>query len=75
MAFLAAFLGGYHGTCEAILKELKSRLDGRSSSGASGIILVTGNPQGDDELMYNSLRHGKFHDFISKPLDLETDFV
>jgi CheY-like chemotaxis protein len=34
-------------------------------------ILLTGNPAGDSDLMYSSLRHGKFHDFISKPLDLQ----
>jgi CheY-like chemotaxis protein len=33
-------------------------------------ILITGNPNNDQELMYNSLRHGRFFEFISKPLDL-----
>jgi len=34
-------------------------------------ILITGNPNSDQELMYNSLRHGRFYEFINKPLDLE----
>ena len=34
-------------------------------------ILLTGNPSGDDNLMYKSLKQGRFHDFINKPLNLE----
>lgn len=34
-------------------------------------ILITGNPQNDQELMYNTLKHGRFYEFINKPLDLE----
>ncbi len=34
-------------------------------------ILITGNPSGDENLMQNSLRHGRFFDFINKPLDFE----
>lgn len=34
-------------------------------------ILITGNPAGDDNLMHRSLRHGRFYDFINKPLDFE----
>ena len=34
-------------------------------------ILITGNPGGDEHLMQNSLRHGRFFDFINKPLDFE----
>jgi CheY-like chemotaxis protein len=34
-------------------------------------ILITGNPGGDEHLLEKSLRHGRFYDFISKPLDLE----
>jgi CheY-like chemotaxis protein len=34
-------------------------------------ILITGNPGGDEHLLEKSLRHGRFYDFISKPLDFE----
>jgi CheY-like chemotaxis protein len=34
-------------------------------------ILITGNPGGDENLMHRSLRHGRFYDFINKPLDFE----
>jgi len=34
-------------------------------------VLITGNPAGDQELIYNSLRHGRFHDVILKPIDLQ----
>jgi CheY-like chemotaxis protein len=34
-------------------------------------ILITGNPAGDQNLMHRSLRHGRFYDFLSKPLDFE----
>lgn len=34
-------------------------------------ILITGNPGGDENLMHRSLRHGRFYDFINKPLDLD----
>lgn len=34
-------------------------------------VLLTGNPSGDGDLMYRSLRNSKFHDFISKPLNIE----
>jgi CheY-like chemotaxis protein len=34
-------------------------------------ILITGNPGGDQNLMHRTLRHGRFYDFISKPLDFE----
>lgn len=34
-------------------------------------ILITGNPAGDENLMHRSLRHGRFYDFINKPLDFE----
>jgi CheY-like chemotaxis protein len=34
-------------------------------------ILITGNPSGDDNLLHRTLRHGRFYDFINKPLDLE----
>ncbi len=34
-------------------------------------ILITGNPGGDEHLMERSLRHGRFYDFIGKPLDFE----
>lgn len=34
-------------------------------------MLITGNPGGDEHLMEKSLRHGRFYDFLSKPLDFE----
>lgn len=34
-------------------------------------ILITGNPEGDESLMHRSLRHGRFYDFVNKPLDFE----
>ncbi len=34
-------------------------------------ILITGNPGGDENLMHRSLRHGRFYDFLNKPLDFE----
>jgi hypothetical protein len=34
-------------------------------------ILITGNPNSDDDLMYRSLRNSRFYDFINKPVDLE----
>ena len=34
-------------------------------------ILITGNPGGDENLAHRSLRHGRFYDFINKPLDLD----
>lgn len=35
------------------------------------MILITGNPSGDDNLLHRSLRFGRFYDFINKPLDFE----
>ncbi len=34
-------------------------------------ILITGNPNGDDDLMYKSLKTNRFYDFINKPVDFE----
>ncbi|MEO7423703.1 MAG: response regulator [Fibrobacteria bacterium] len=34
-------------------------------------ILITGNPGGDENLIHRSLRHGRFYDFINKPLDFD----
>jgi CheY-like chemotaxis protein len=34
-------------------------------------ILITGNPGGDENLVHRSLRHGRFYDFINKPLDFD----
>ena len=34
-------------------------------------ILITGNPEDDNGLMYNSLRRGRFYDFIEKPVDFD----
>jgi CheY-like chemotaxis protein len=34
-------------------------------------ILITGNPSGDENLLHKSLRHGRFYDFINKPLDFD----
>ncbi len=34
-------------------------------------ILITGNPNQDDDLMYNALRRNRFYEFINKPMDLE----
>ncbi len=34
-------------------------------------ILITGNPSADDNLLHRSLRHGRFYDFINKPLDFD----
>ena len=34
-------------------------------------MLITGNPGGDEHLMEKSLRHGRFYDFLSKPLDFD----
>lgn len=34
-------------------------------------VLITGNPNQDEDLMYRSLRHGRFYEFIQKPLDLD----
>jgi CheY-like chemotaxis protein len=35
-------------------------------------ILITGNPNQDSDLLYRSLRHGRFFEFIQKPIDLDT---
>jgi CheY-like chemotaxis protein len=34
-------------------------------------ILITGNPNQDDDLMYKSLRKSRFYEFINKPMDLQ----
>jgi CheY-like chemotaxis protein len=34
-------------------------------------ILITGNPNGDGDLMYRALRGNRFYDFINKPVDFE----
>ncbi len=34
-------------------------------------ILVTANPQNDDDLLRRSLRHNRFYEFLDKPLNLE----
>lgn len=34
-------------------------------------ILITGNPNGDEDLMYRSLRHSRFFEFLNKPLDFD----
>jgi len=34
-------------------------------------ILITGNPENDDQLMYKTLRHSRFYEFIQKPVDFE----
>jgi CheY-like chemotaxis protein len=38
---------------------------------AMKFILITGNPDNDDDLMYNTLRGNRFFEFIRKPMDLE----
>jgi CheY-like chemotaxis protein len=35
-------------------------------------ILITGNPEGDNNLMYRSLRANRFYDFIQKPVDFDS---
>ena len=34
-------------------------------------ILITGNPENDENLMYESLRQGRFYEFIQKPVDFD----
>lgn len=34
-------------------------------------ILITGNPNADEDLMYKSLRKNRFYEFINKPVDFE----
>lgn len=34
-------------------------------------ILITGNPNGDEDLMYRSLRQSRFYEFLNKPLDFD----
>lgn len=34
-------------------------------------ILITGNPNSDEDLMYRSLRHSRFFEFLNKPLDFD----
>ena len=34
-------------------------------------ILITGNPENDENLMYRSLRRGRFYEFIQKPVDFD----
>jgi len=34
-------------------------------------ILITGNPENDEGLMYRSLRHNRFYEFIQKPVDFD----
>jgi CheY-like chemotaxis protein len=34
-------------------------------------ILITGNPNQDEDLLYRSLRHARFFEFIQKPMDLD----
>jgi len=37
-------------------------------------ILITGNPENDDQLMYKSLRHSRFYEFIQKPVDFDNKY-
>jgi CheY-like chemotaxis protein len=37
-------------------------------------ILLTGNPNDQEDLMYNSMRKNRFFDFLRKPLDFENHF-
>lgn len=34
-------------------------------------VLVTGNPNQDEDLMYRSLRRNRFYEFIQKPMEME----
>ena len=34
-------------------------------------VLITGNPAGDDNLLHQTLRQGRFYEFFNKPLNLE----
>lgn len=34
-------------------------------------ILITGNPNNDDDLMYRALRKNRFYEFFNKPLDFD----
>ena len=34
-------------------------------------ILITGNPENDENLMYNTLRQDRFYEFIKKPVDFD----
>lgn len=34
-------------------------------------ILITGNPENDENLMYESLRRGRFYEFIQKPVNFD----
>ncbi len=35
-------------------------------------ILITGNPNQDEDLLYKSLRQNRFYELINKPMDLES---
>lgn len=50
-----------NGLCDAV-HETKPNLK---------FILITGNPQSDDDLMYRTLRQNRFYEFINKPMDFE----
>lgn len=34
-------------------------------------VLITGNPNNDEDLLYKTLRRNRFYEFLNKPLDLE----
>lgn len=38
-------------------------------------ILLTGNPNNEEDLAYRSTRHNRFYEFLQKPLDLENRFA
>jgi CheY-like chemotaxis protein len=38
-------------------------------------ILITGNPNNQEDLAYRSTRHNRFYEFLQKPLDLEHRFA
>jgi DNA-binding NtrC family response regulator len=37
-------------------------------------ILLTGNPNNQDDLLYQTMRKNRFYEFLRKPLDLENRY-
>lgn len=64
--------------CLVITDEVMPRLSGtklcdevKRSKPNLKFILITGNPNGDNDLLYKALRKNRFYEFINKPVDFE----
>jgi CheY-like chemotaxis protein len=73
-----AFIKAEESVSLVITDEVMPKLSGNQlcdevhkSKPSMKFVLITGNPNSDEDLMYKSLRKNRFYEFINKPVDFE----